>query len=219
MHFQFLIEDQSTRALVELLMKKVQDDHPELTCDYKSFHGIGGFTQKNTVKETRTGKLLNDLATYLRGFDRSLKGIKAAIFVVLDNDDNDPEVFLRELNAVAERNSIAIDHVFCLAIEEMEAWLLGDEQALFRAYPEAKASVVRAYEQDSLCGTWEVLADALYKGGRTKMKKDNPSYQGQGKIKMQWATGIGPYMDIHRNQSPSFNRFMDEVAKRLAVGA
>lgn len=48
MHFQFLIEDQSGQILIEQLMTKVQTEHPGITCDYKAFRGIGGFTKKNS---------------------------------------------------------------------------------------------------------------------------------------------------------------------------
>lgn len=219
MHFQFLIEDQSGQALIELLMNKVQAEHPDVTCDYKAFRGIGGFTKKNTVKETKDGKLLNDLTTYLAGFSRSLVGIEAAVFIVLDNDDRDPATFRAELEAVALSRMITIDHVFCLAIEEMEAWLLGDEAALLQAYPNAKIATLRSYVQDSICGTWEILADVVYQGGCKKMKKDNPSYTGIGKIKSEWAQKIGAFMDIHNNQSPSFNYFMSEIERRIPTTA
>lgn len=72
MHFQYLVEDQSGAALIRILMQKIVELYPNATYDCKGFRGIGGFTRKNTIKETKTGKLLNDLATYLRGFDRSL---------------------------------------------------------------------------------------------------------------------------------------------------
>ena len=73
MHFQYLVEDQSGAALIRILMQKIVELYPNATYDCKGFRGIGGFTRKNTIKETKTGKLLNDLATYLRGFDRSLQ--------------------------------------------------------------------------------------------------------------------------------------------------
>lgn len=219
MHFQFLIEDKSGQILIELLMEKVKAEHPDLTCNYKAFHGIGGFTKKNTIKETKNGKLLNDLATYLAGYNRSLVGIDAAVFVILDNDDRNPKTFLEELKSVARSRMITIDHVFCIAIEEMEAWLLGDEAALRKAYPNAKLTVLLSYEQDSICGTWEVLAAAVYPGGYNKMKKDYPAYTGRGKIKSEWASNIGSFMDIRNNQSPSFNCFIGEIEKRLSTTA
>ena len=223
MHFQFLIEDPSGEAMVKLLMEKVHEEYPEITMDYKGFHGIGKFPQKKgTAKEIKTGKLLNDLAVYLDGFNKSfikIPNYPVAVFVVVDNDDNNPAEFRKKLEEVAQKKNITIDHVFCLAIEEMEAWLLGDETALFAAYPKAKRNIYQTYVQDSICGTWEKLADVIYPGGSLRMKKDNPSGKGIGKIKMEWATNIGARMDLNNNASPSFNFFVDEIRKRAAMTA
>lgn len=46
---------------------------------------------------------------------------------------------------------------FCIAIEEMEAWLLGDEKAIEEAYPQAKMPLLRKYVHDSIVGTWEIF--------------------------------------------------------------
>lgn len=215
MYFQFLVEDMSGGQLIQKLMDKVVAQHPDVTYDCKSFKGIGGFTKKNTVKETKTGKLLNDLATYLRGFNRSLQNMPAAIVVVMDNDDRDTAAFAAELDRVAVQNRITIDHVFCIAVEEMEAWLLGDERAILAAYPNARLSHLHAYEQDSICGTWEVLADVVYPGGRAKMKKACQAYGEIGKIKCEWAANIGSHMDLANNVSPSFRFFASEITKRI----
>ena len=112
MHFQYLIEDQSSTELIHALMQKVVAAYPDVTYNCKGFRGLGGFTKKNTVKETKTGKLLNDLATYLRGFNKSLQKFPAVIIVVLDNDDRNTEKFKLELEDVARKNMIFVDHVF-----------------------------------------------------------------------------------------------------------
>ena len=169
------------------------------------------------MKETRTGKLLNDLATYLSGSNRSLQRIPAAIIVVLVNDDRNVELFREVLEKVARQNMILVDHVFCVAVEEVEAWLLGDQNALMAAYPSAKTQVLRGYIQDSICGTWEVLADAIYPGGITKIKKDRLSYMEIGKLKTEWAKNIGIHMSLQNNVSPSFNYFIQEIKKRAAA--
>lgn len=215
MHFQFLIEDKSGQTLIEQIMKKMQAEHEGITCNYKAFHGIGGFIKKPTASEIKTGKLLNDLGIYISGFDKSLKGYDAALFIVLDNDKHDAEEFSAELQKIARVRKISLDYVFCLAIEEMEAWLLGETNAIIKAYPKAKNMVLKSYVQDSICDTWEVLADAIYPGGRKQLKKDNPSYVGVGKIKCEWAQNIGEYMNIRENKSPSFNSFIKEIEKRV----
>ena len=38
------------------------------------------------------------------------------------------------------------------------------------AYPNAKDAVLNSYVQDSICGTWEVLADAVHPGGSQLLK-------------------------------------------------
>ena len=217
MHFQYLVEDSSSAELIGILMDKIADDNPDVTFNCKSFRGIGGFTKRNTVKETKTGKLLNDLATYLRGFNRSLQGIPAAIVVVLDNDDRQGEAFREELENVARQNMILADHVFCIAVEEVEAWLLGDQKALTAAYPAARSQVLREYVQDSICGTWEVLADAIYPGGIARIKKNHLSYMEIGRLKSEWARQIGIHMDLQNNASPSFNYFIQEIKRRIAA--
>lgn len=215
MHFQYLVEDQSGAALIRILMQKIVELYPNATYDCKGFRGIGGFTRKNTIKETKTGKLLNDLATYLRGFDRSLQSFPSVIIVVLDSDDHDVQQFRSELEAVAMQNMIKIDHVFCLAVEEIEAWLLGDRHALLSTYPHAKMHVLNTYVQDSICGTWEVLADAVYPGGTSKLSREHASFIEIGKLKAEWAQNIGIHMDLKSNESPSFNDFIHEIERRL----
>lgn len=215
MHFQFLIEDQSSSVLIEILMQKIIGNCSDITYNCKSFKGIGGLTKKNTVKETKSGKLLNDLATYLRGFSRSLQYIKSVIIVVLDNDARETDVFREELEKVAVINEISADYVFCIAVEEVEAWLLGDERAIMEAYPNAKVQVLHSYVQDSICGTWEVLADAVYPGGILKFRKACPTYLEIGKYKCEWAGRIGEYMDLEKNNSPSFQLFLIEIYIRL----
>ena len=60
MHFQYLVEDQSGAALIRILMQKIVELYPNATYDCKGFRGIGGFTRKNTIKETKTGRLLDN---------------------------------------------------------------------------------------------------------------------------------------------------------------
>lgn len=74
---------------------------------------------------------------------------------------------------------------------------------------------LRSYKQDSICGTWEVLADVVYPGGLAGMKKACPAYGEIGKTKSEWASNIGRYMDWDKNISPSFRFFASEIQKRI----
>ena len=92
--------------------------------------------------------------------------------------------------------------------------MLGDEEALFQAFPEGKKSVFQKYKQDSIIGTWEYLADIVYKGGSLKLKKEMTSYFEIGKFKCGCAEKIGD------NRSKSFNYFikkLDLVCEELHI--
>lgn len=215
MHFQFLVEDASGTVLIKKIMDKITNGNSKDTYDCKPFKGIGGFTKKNTVKETHTGKLLNDLATCMRGFQSSLQGISASLFVVLDSDDKDPKEFVEELKNVAIKNSINMDYVFCIATEEVEAWLLGEETAIEKAYPNYKKNVLHRYTQDSVCGTWELLADVVYKGGIRDIRKKKMSFKEIGTLKSEWAEKIGDKMTFENNRSQSFQFFYNAICNRI----
>jgi hypothetical protein len=149
------------------------------------------------------------LPKLLRGYGRT-PGIDAVV-VVLDSDSRDCALFLRELKALAANCDPAPTTLFRLAIEEIEAWYLGDRAALTQAYPRAKAKVRDGYVQDSVCGTWELLADAVHAGGVAAVKKAGWPLPGQ--LKHEWALQMGPLMDIDRNDSPGFHKFRDGLRR------
>ena len=105
--------------------------------------------------------------------------------------------------------------LFRIAIEESEAWLLGDREAVVAAYPDAREPVLDGYVQDGICGTWEVLADAVHAGGSAQLRKEG--WRNAGRAKCAWAVTITPHMDVDRNLSSSFRVFRDGV-RHLAAG-
>ena len=136
---------------------------------------------------------------------------KKAIFVILDSDDADCAELKKDLVEMYEKSGVTVDVYFCIAIEEMEAWLLGDEKAIEEAYPQAKMPLLRKYVQDSIVGTWEYLADVVYSGGVNALKKKAGSYYEIGLFKCECAGNIGMYLNIHENKSPSFNYFINKL--------
>ncbi len=219
MYFYFLIEDQSGEVLIRHIMEKYKREFPELIYETKSFRGIGGIPKNVMANKVKTNKLLTDLPQYLRGFDKSLQLVPdACLFIVLDNDANDTTQFRTALEEIACESLLTLDYVFCIAVEEIEAWLLGDKTALDAAYPDRHGriiSVLSQYRQDSICGTWEKLADIVIKGGYDKYRKTNPSFVQTGKHKKEWAEQIGAQMDIRRNASPSFNNMISALDMRV----
>lgn len=214
MHIEVLVEDSSGAKLIEVLLPQVIGPHGEPhTWRMHSYKGVGRLPaglspQADPAKRA----LLSQLPRLLAGYGKT-SGIDAVV-VVLDSDRRDCKAFLNELKALLKNCQPAPNTLFRLAIEEMEAWLLGDRQALLGAYPRARKEILNRYTQDSVCGTWELLADAVYPGGSTAIQAAGWPLPGQ--LKHEWAEKIGPLMDIENNQSPSFRKFREGL-RRLAA--
>ncbi len=188
-------------------------DKQNITYRIHSFKGIGKIPLKvKKISQIKSKRLLTDLPMYLKGMSLSLKNMpgKKAIFVILDSDDEDCAKLKKNLIQMYQELEISIQVFFCIAIEEMEAWLLGDNEALLKAYPMAKRQLLQKYVQDSIIGTWEYLADIVYKGGLKSLKR-NSSYYEIGKFKCECARNIGELLDIRQNASPSFNYFIRKL--------
>ncbi|MFG9904576.1 hypothetical protein ACG3RT_00995 [Pseudomonas aeruginosa] len=214
MHIEVLVEDSSGAKLIEALMPHVigLEGEPH-TWRIHPYKGIGRIPKGLTTQADPAKRaLLNQLPRLLSGYGKT-PGIDAVV-VVLDNDNRDCKGFLAELKAVLQGCNPAPTTLFRLAIEEMEAWLLGDRDALLAAYPRAKRDVLGRYAQDSICGTWELLADAVYPGGQNAVRKLGWPLPGQ--IKHEWAEKIAPHMNVEANMSHSFGKFRDGLRRLVA---
>jgi hypothetical protein len=220
MQLVFLTEDKSGKELLRCIMGKYCLEHPNVTYEIYSFHGIGTIPKKLRVNGQKTSMLLNDLPAYLKGISKRLLAIggQNAIVVVCDCDCHDCAEFKDALVKLLEKCEIETETVFCLAIEEMEAWLLGDPEAVLAAYPSSNLSELRSYRPDSIVGTWERLADITYKGGCRQMKKDCPTFYEIGAMKIEWAMKIGVRLNLHNNQSPSFSHLIKKLDMLTSEG-
>lgn len=220
MRIEFLVEDASGKILLNKIMEKYSSETQAFGIEYniQSYKGIGGFGKGSNASDIKSQQLLNDLPKRMKAIQAKYYGVSnVSIFVVLDNDTRRTEEFRVQLNETAVRENISMDYVFCIAVEEMEAWLLGDINAMRSAYPDVSDRIISknsGYMLDSICGTWECLADILTKGGISKFKKKNPTPFDVGRNKAEWADKIGNKMEIRNNVSPSFRRLLEELDKR-----
>lgn len=216
MHIEVLVEDSSGASLLEILLPQLLGPegapHTWRVIKYK---GVGRIPKGLTATAKPSHRILLDrLPQLLRGF-RNSQGVDAVV-VVVDLDSRDEAEFVAELDALArDCDATTLAH-FHLAVEEIEAWYLGDREALLAAYPKAKTAVLGRYVQDSICGTWELMADALHAGGAAAAKK--AGWHECGELKHEWAAKIGPLISLDRNVSPSFGQFRDGL-RRLAARA
>jgi hypothetical protein len=207
MHIEFLVEDSSgEKMLSQLLPKILGAQGAPHTWRIKAYKGVGRIPAGLSVKADPAKRMLLDqLPRLLQGYGKTV-GIDAVV-VVLDTDNRECSAFLTELKSLLANCKPAPHTLFRLAIEETEAWYFGDKQSILQAYPRAKRDVIGRYTQDSVCGTWELLADAVYPGGSAAIKKTGWPLPGQ--IKHEWAEKITPFMDINQNISPSFIKLRD----------
>ena len=207
MHLEVLVEDLSGRRALEHILPKILDPsvHSWRVIEYK---GIGHIPKGlNPSSSPRHRILLDQLPRLLKGYGKSLKsyGGDAAVVVVVDADRANCTTLKAAMMAVLGRCRPPPQTKFRIAVEEMEAWYLGDLDAIAAAYPRHNRTALRNYEQDSVCGTWEVLAEAVHEGGAAALTRQG--YPLVGIAKSEWATRIGPAMNPARNRSPSFRTF------------
>ena len=217
MHIEILVEDSSGVKLLQVLLPLLLGPQGEPhTWRLHAYKGIGRIPQDLVTKADPAKRILLDqLPKLLRGYGRT-PGIDA-VLVVLDTGKRDCTAFLAELKVAADACNPVPKTLFRLAVEEIEAWYLGDQDALLAAYPRAKRDVLRKYIQDSACDTWELLADAIHPGGAAAIKKAGWPLPGQ--VKHEWAERIGPKMDIERNLSASFGKLRDGLRRLIADAA
>ena len=200
MHFEILIEDISGKTALEILIPKIISD--EHTFKIHSYKGIGRIPQGLTPSSDPQKRILLDqLPKLIQGYGKTFSGYpdeySAVLIVVCDLDNRCLSEFRRELFDCVEKCATKPKTYFCIAIEEGEAWYLGDIGAIKTAYPKAKDAVLNSYTNDSICGTWEKLADAIFSGGSQRLTKLGG--QRVGKEKTDWASKISPHMDCEKN--------------------
>lgn len=212
MHFEVLVEDRSGKAALDILVPKIIGaGHTFRVLAYK---GIGRIPRNLTGTAGAGNRLLlQQLPRLLRGYGKAFAGYagsyEAAVVVVCDLDDRCLKAFRQELFAVLNACNPRPETRFCVVIEEGEAWLLGDIAAVKAAFPTAKDRILNRYRNDSVCGTWELLADAVYPGGADGLF--SKGYQAVGREKTRWSETIAPLMNVDANASPSFQYFRSKV--------
>ena len=155
MHIEFLVEEQSAEAtLTNLLPKLLSEEH-----SYQ-IHPFQG-------KPDLLGSLEKRLLCYRHWIPPDWR-----VVVLVDKDDHDCLQLKQQMESAAHDAGFGTrqsspDHVVVvnrIAIEELEAWFLGDFDAVLAAYPRVhdRSRAKRFRKPDEIVGgTWQALERVL----------------------------------------------------------
>lgn len=206
MLIEILTEDTSGAVVVKRLTERiVAGEGMECEINVHPHRGCGSFPKDMLAKPPKfTGALLDLLPAELRAYNSVYADKEIILVIIMDSDNKDPQTLRQELYACAKSFAPGIRSVVGLCTEEIEAWLLGDKNAVISAYPDADTDVLDSYKPDSICGTWEVLCRAVSDDADDLIDIGYPAI---GHYKSIWAESISRYLQPQSNVSPSFNTF------------
>ncbi|EFH3261516.1 DUF4276 family protein [Escherichia coli] len=206
MHYEILVEGQCELTALSILLPKIigEYNNPHTWKIHK--HRGNGSIPDNPALAPKISdtSLLGQLPAKLRAYSNNPDPNRKVI-VLLDLDDKDRESFHTALIDLLKYCSNPFDVSFPFAEEELEAWYLGDRQALIAYNAKINMTKLNGYIQDSICDTWRFLLEADEPSLLKLKKKDKRLLE----KKVFWAKKITPHMDVDRNLSPSFNSFKE----------
>lgn len=147
--------------------------------------------------------LLEQLPAKLRAYGRALNPATDRLLVLLDLDNDSCTELKGRLIALLDYCEPKPVVLFRIAIEETEAFYLGDPHAIKEAFPQANLKKLKSYEQDSICRTWELFRDVV---------------GAQSEDKVRWAERMALCLGVEwrgkkANPSPSFQQFCQAFLK------
>ncbi|MFN0036429.1 MAG: DUF4276 family protein [Saprospiraceae bacterium] len=194
MHLELLLEERSAEAALQNILPAIAP-----SCSFKT-HVFEG-----------KHNLLRRLPNILSGY-KSWIGAESKVIVLVDRDNDDCKKLKNDLNDIAEKAGLRIKSrdadfqvINRIAVEELEAWFIGDPNAVREAYPKVSKNFERTQKfrnPDAVAGgTGEAFEKLLQRAG----------YYPTGMPKIEVARNISIHMNPEKNNSQSFKTFVDSV--------
>ena len=201
MQIEVLLEEPSAEEALRHLLPKI----------------INGRARLKLINMRNKSRLLQELPSRLRGYTMRIHaGEDLRIMVLVDRDDDDCRNLKATLERVTREAGLSTKsssqengkfHVVNrLAIEELEAWFIGDIDALKQAFSSLRGvNFPASFQNPDNGGTWERLHRFLRTNGIYRS-----SYP-----KIEAARKISLYMQFAHNRSKSFQHFCHGIESLL----
>lgn len=195
MRLHYLVEGPSEAALLETWLPRALPDHVHEVYPHE---GKGSLPDDlDAAPDPLRRDLLHQLPAKLRAYGRTLDPKTDRVIVLVDADNEDCVALKDRLVAVLDRCTPRPEALIRIAVEETEAFYLGDVKAMRKAFGAPRKGPLQGYVQDSVCGTWEVFQAVI----------GSPYV-----AKVHWARRMGEALSTARkgsslNRSPSFLAF------------
>ncbi len=195
MKIHVLVEGASEFAFLDPWLRRFLPHH---TCKVIPHSGKGQLpVDPSQPPDPRRRGLLDQLPAKLRAFGKGLSPETDRFLVLVDLDQQDCMDLKSRLKSLLEACNPRPTVLFRIAIEETEAFYLGDRRAIRSAYPKAKLYKMDDYVQDSVCGSWELFAKVI---------------DAKVEDKVGWAERMASHLRTDwqgkdANESPSFRHF------------
>jgi hypothetical protein len=203
MHIDFLLEEPSTAVFLANVL-------PQLLSPKHTFKTVPFGGKKN---------MLDNLPARLRAYSKGLASVRIVVLVDQHNQDcHELKRFLekaaRKAGLVSKSAAGTSGHFLILnriVVKQLESWLLGDSQALRKAYPRVHIDPSRkkglrdpdAISGDAAAALLRVLKDAGYHPRLSRLPKGGV------------AELISAHMRLEGNRSRSFQVFIDGLREMI----
>ncbi|HRI72058.1 MAG TPA: DUF4276 family protein [Polyangium sp.] len=199
MRLHFLVEGPSEVELLNGLLPRLIPQHKFQVYPHQ---GKGKLPlDPGTKPDLKHRGVLDQLPAILRAWGKSFSSDTDRVVLLVDSDDDDCRWLLEKLSELVKEIDPAPMCLFRIAIEEVEAWYLGDWTAIKRAFPKAEKKALAAYVPDSICGSWELFQEVI------KDRLERKPY---------WAQKMGVELEVddaEGNESISFRKFCNGVRR------
>jgi hypothetical protein len=194
---EILVEEQSMEEALRHLLPKIVQDR----------------ARWKVINLGSKGRLLKKLPSKLRGYKSQMDaGERIKVIVLVDQDKDNCHALKQRLETMAREAGLqsktaagesgAFQVVTRIVVEELEAWFMGDTEALKTAFTSLRgAKFPSSFNHPDNGGTWERLQRFL---------KQNGIYRNR-LPKIEAARKIAEHMDPARNLSRSFQVFRQGV--------